>query len=105
MRCAKEEYVYLYAFCNEPNHTYSEYEKLALFKKFFEIDKLNLMSIKIRNAYYPIKDIKIWIGGKDYNQCSDLMIAYTLGGFWSTQIEDENEICIGPNSSKKVYLL
>lgn len=102
MSRAKEEYAYLYAFTNESNHVYSEYEKLSLFKKYLETEKYNLRHIKVKESYCSIEEIKIWI---NYEYNHGLMIAYTLGGFWSTQIEDENEICIGPNSSNKIYLL
>ena len=103
MNRAKEEYAYLYAFTNESNHIYSEYEKLALFKKYLEAEKYNLNHIKVKECYYSIEEIKIWIG-YEYNH--DLMIVYAVGGFWSTQKEDENEICIGPiSSSKEIHLL
>lgn len=103
MRCAKEEYKYLYAFTNNPNHTYSEYEKLALFKAYLETEKYNLLYVNVKGVSCLIDEIEIWIGYESSNY--DLMIAYTLGRFFSTRIEDENEICIGPNSSKEIYLL
>lgn len=103
MTYAREEYRYLYAFTDEPNHIYSEYEKLALFKAYLEKEKHNLTYVKVKGVSCLIDEIEIWIG---YECNLDLMIVYTVGGFWSMQIKDENEICIGPiSSSDRIRLL
>ena len=100
MSLAPEEYAYLYAFTNEPNHIYSENEKLFLFKKYLENQKYHsnyeCTYVYVKGVYCLIDEIEIWISFEKYRH--GLIIAYTVGGAWFAQIKNENEICIGSTS-------